>query len=79
MKLVKLIAKPNTWFKEGTEVYNYDGVPFTLDEYEECKYSSGTILARGIRVCEHASELRPLGEEYIDGEYCDIDEFEVEY
>ena len=80
MTLVKLIAKPNTWFKEGTEVYNYDeyGVRFTLDEYKK-QEESGTILARGLRVCEDASELRPLGEEYIDGEYCDIDEFEVEF
>ena len=79
MTLVKLIAKPNTWFKEGTEVFNYDeyGVRFTLDEYKKWE-ESGTILARGLRVCEDASELRPLGEEYIDGEYCDIDEFEVE-
>ncbi len=80
MKLVKLIAKPNTWFKEGTEVYNYDeyGLRFTLDEYKKWE-ESGTILARGIRVCEcPEAENRPLGGEYIDGEYCDIDEFEVE-
>ena len=24
---VKLLAKPNTWFKEGTEVYSYDSNP----------------------------------------------------
>jgi len=78
---VRLIAKPNTWFKEGTEVYNYDkyGVRFTLDEYKEWE-KSGTILTRGLRVCENPeSENKLLGEEYIDGEYCDIDEFEVEF
>tara|TARA_E500000081_G_C6139942_1_gene359682 strand:+ start:2029 stop:2172 length:144 start_codon:yes stop_codon:yes gene_type:complete len=37
MKVIRLIAKPDTWFKEGIEVYDYDeyGVRFTLDEYEE--------------------------------------------
>lgn len=24
MKFVKITAKPDTWFKEGTEVYSYD-------------------------------------------------------
>ena len=85
MKVIRLIAKPDTWFKEGSEVYDYDefGVRFTLDKYEEWK-KSGSILARGIRVCENplseGTENNPkvLGEEYIDGELCDIDEFEVE-
>ena len=41
LKIIRLIAKPDTWFKEGTEVYDYDeyGVRFTLDEYEEWKKS----------------------------------------
>ena len=85
MKVIRLIAKPDTWFKEGIEVYDYDeyGVRFTLDEYEEWK-KSGNILARGIRVCKNplseGTEHTPkvLGEEYIDGELCDIDEFEVD-
>ena len=85
LKVIRLIAKPDTWFKEGTEVYDYDeyGVRFTLDEYEEWK-KSGNILARGIRVCKNPlsegteNNLKVSGEEYIDGELCDIDEFEVE-
>ena len=75
MQMIRLIAKPDTWFKEGLEVYNYDeyGKRFTLLEYEEWK-KSGVILARGIRVCKNplseSTENNPkvLGEEYIDGE-----------
>lgn len=82
MQMIRLIAKPDTWFKEGSEVYNYDeyGKRFTLLEYEEWK-KSGMILARGIRVCDDPlAESRGLkvGEEYIDGEYCSIDEFNIE-
>ena len=29
MKYVKLIAKPDTWFKTGSEVYDYDCNPPT--------------------------------------------------
>ena len=87
MKYVKLIAKPNTWFKEGTEVYDYD-FPYsdrkliTLEYWETCKIWGGGINVRGIRVCELGYEqggclnCKP-GEEREDGEYCSCDEFEV--
>lgn len=81
MKHVKLIAKPNTWFKEGTEVFHYDEYKklIPLSEFNEWK-KSDMILCRGIRVCENPiSENRTkVGEEYIDGELCGIDEFEIE-
>lgn len=37
MKYVKLIARPNTWFKAGTEVYDYNkyGKRLTLAELEK--------------------------------------------
>lgn len=73
---VKLIAKPDTWFKAGTEVWCYDEPRrLTLEEFNVWDQS---ILVRGIRVCEFDSELEKIGEEYIDGESCLLDEFDLE-
>jgi len=86
MKYVKLIAKPNTWFKFGTEVYDYDAdyeekKRVSLDYWEYCKLEGG-ICVRGIRVIDALYELSlgytNRGEERIDGEYCDCSEFYVE-
>ena len=84
IKYVKLIAKPDTWFKAGTEVFDDDpdeyGKRITLESYNKW-LKSGSILARGIRVCEHDYELKlgyKLGEEREDGELCGINEFDVE-
>lgn len=83
MKYVKLTAKPDTWFKEGTEVYCYDcrednKKRITLESYEKSK-SWNYILCRGTRVSEDegAEGVYP-GEEYFDGESCLLDEFNVE-
>jgi hypothetical protein len=36
---VKLVAKPNTWFKEGTDVWDDDtGFRFTKEKFDEAKY-----------------------------------------
>jgi len=65
---VKLLAKPNTWFKEGTEVYSYDSNPpenllrVTKEEWE----GGDSILTRGI--CVEDGEW--------DGEFCSKEEFE---
>jgi len=80
-KYVKLIAKPDTWFKAGTEVFDDDcfGKRYTLEAYNQW-LKSGIILARGIRVCEHDYELKlgyELGEERQDGELCNINEFDM--
>lgn len=87
MKYVKLIAKPDTWFKEGTEVFHYDfkyeeKVRITLEDYEEWK-KDGMICVRGIRICEEGNgEVENLGyrvgDEREDGECCLLDEFEIE-
>ena len=74
MKFVKLTAKPDTWFKEGTEVYSYDcNAPeqlwrISLEEWESCDTVQGYkgILVRG------------QTEDGWDGEWCMIDEFNVE-
>jgi hypothetical protein len=81
MKYVKLIAKTDTWFKAGTEVFDDDGYGkrITLESYNAW-LKSGSILVRGIRVCEHDYELKlgyKLGEEREDGELCGIDEFDM--
>jgi len=87
MKYVKLIAKPNTWFKEGTEVYDYDAdysekKRLTLEDWNEWE-DTGCVCVRGVRICEEGyGEVENLGykvgEERIDGEVCMIDEFDVE-
>jgi hypothetical protein len=71
MKYVKLIAKPDTWFKAGTEVFSYDefGVRITLESYNKW-LKSGSILARGIHMYEDGVEAE-------DGELCGIDEFDM--
>lgn len=71
-KYVKLIAKPDTWFKAGTEAFDYDeyGKRITLESYNKW-LKSGSILARGIHIYEDGVEAE-------DGELCGIDEFDVE-
>jgi len=88
MKYVKLIARPDTWFKEGTEVYDYDAnysdkKRITLDYWNTCLKESNGICVRGIRVCELKYEIdgslgHKNGDEREDGEYCSCDEFDVE-
>ena len=81
---VKLIAKENTWFKAGTEVYDEDydfseKKRLTLEKYENWK-KGGIICVVGIRVCELEYEFKlgyKNGEERIDGECCDINEFDA--
>lgn len=86
MKYVKLIAKPDTWFKAGTEVYHYDCNPptdlfrLTLDEWN--KDHSWGIDVRGIRINQEEYEVKAglgqIGEERWDGELCCTDEFDCE-
>lgn len=88
MKVVKLTAKPDTWFKAGTEVYDYDAdysekKRVTLEYWNQCVAEGGGICVRGIRVCEEGYEntgclnCQP-DEERVDGDYCTLDEFEME-
>ena len=87
MKYVKLTTKPDTWFKEGTEVYDYNCNPpeqllrVTLEEWESCVNFTG-IKARcvcGLRTPQLENEIDIFGEgERWDGEFCSIDEFDVE-
>jgi hypothetical protein len=93
LKFVKLIARSNTWFKEGTEVYDYDAdysdkKMVTLDYWDTCRKEGNGICVRGIcvrgiRVCELGYETDGSlgyknGDEREDGEYCSCDEFDVE-
>jgi len=72
-KYVKLIARPNTWFKAATEVFDYDsdeyGKRITLESYNKW-LESGTILARGIHIYEDGVEAE-------DGELCGVNEFDM--
>jgi hypothetical protein len=87
MKFVKLTAKPDTWFKEGTEVYDYNcNAPeqlqrVSLDEWESCVNFEGikAICVRGLRNTQLEYEIEIFGKgERWDGECCWCDEFEVE-
>ncbi len=95
MKYVKLTARPDTWFKAGTEVYHYDAHysekrRFTLEEFirnkEEWRgWTPGSIGVRGIRVCDDHEQINggclahyKPGDERIDGEWCCLDEFDLE-
>jgi hypothetical protein len=62
------IAKPNTWYKEGTECK-------LLQEYEE----NGFGLFEGIRIAQEDYEKprHEIGEEYLDEEVCTYDEFYI--
>ena len=82
MIYIKLTAKPDTWFKEGTEVFvhnkhNYGGHRPTKEEQEQLiTYDSGVFV--GARICQLESELSNIGVEYDDGELCPIEEFNTE-
>ena len=83
MTYIKFIALPDTWFKAGTEVLWEDSKYLTrrptLEEYEAIK-KEGAGLFVGIRVCEDNPNERNFstpGEERLDGEWCNLDEFEV--
>ena len=63
---VKLISKPDEYYDEGTEVFNYEGKRFTIEEWESCQ-PHGICCVRG------------LYKGNWDGECSTCDEFEVEY
>lgn len=91
MTYIKLIAKPDTWYKPGSEVFWEDAVEdaardvahkrrLTLAEWEDLKRPENAgIGCVGIRVIENpaAEGGGKIGEERWDGEWCVIDEFEV--
>jgi hypothetical protein len=81
---VKLVAKSDSWFKEGTEIYSYDSRPYkgnflrvTKEDWED---SWERLFCRGVRVVDDEIEAKnidmSIGEKYWDGECCSKDEFE---
>ena len=85
--MIKLIAKPDTWFKASTEVMiedNHYGVRrlYSMDEYHRLRlHGDWGYVFRGTRVVENPlAEGGPhlkIGEEREDGEICSWDEFDV--
>lgn len=81
-KYIKLIAKKDTWFIEGTDVFDYYSTTENLkyvsvQDFKEAK-KYGIIDVRGWRISEsQESENVPVGEKYFDGETCNLDEFEI--
>lgn len=95
MKYVKLTARPDTWYKEGSEVYHedfcldycYPGKRMTLAFWEDYlkmgkSHHEDGMWGRGIRVCDDNPNENNMGckpgEEREDGEWCMIDEFNIE-
>ena len=78
---VKLVAKPETWFQEGTEAFSEDERRFTVEEYEDWK-KSGIIICCGRRICDTNENEQGIGyssgDARFDGECCSITEFEVQ-
>lgn len=84
MTFIKLTARPNTWFKEGTEVFDYDAdfnnqQRITADAWSQALIDKG-ICVRGIRITENSAAEggQTEGIERVDGEWCSIDEFDAE-
>lgn len=77
MKYVKLIAKPNTWYVEGTEVWDYDDERrVTKEEWEKMQVIG---CYRGIRKPDLEYEIKLFGTDFrVDGECCSPDEFVAE-
>lgn len=89
MKYVKLTAKPDSWFKVGTEVYHNECNPpddlyrVSLEEWEKAQNIEwGIICVRGTRIIGNETEAKcysgKVGDERWDGELCDLDEFDME-
>jgi hypothetical protein len=69
--MTKYIARPDTWFDEGTEVK-------LVDDYRTSNVKWNAGLFYGWRTCVNPkSENRKLGERCMDEEVCDFDEFDV--
>lgn len=84
MRYIKLIAKPNTWYKAGSEVLweglKEDGWTMRRPNEGEWEYvikPDHGIGCVGIRAAQFDG-LVQIAAEYEDGEWCLLDEFEVE-
>jgi hypothetical protein len=76
---IKLVSKKDEWFVEGTEVWDEDtDLRFKIRDFQKW-VSSKMIVGRGLRIKESDSESQSaaIGEAYIDGEYCSLDEFVI--
>ena len=87
MKYVKLIAKPDTWYKEGTEVF-YDVSPFqnpnvpvkrlTKEEFEKRSNEWDAGVMVGLHTPDADYEIKLFGtDDRIDGELCQLNEFDI--
>lgn len=88
LKYVKLVAKPNTWFKEGTEVYAHDSTSenkrrLTVDEWEMMEKVTFGLLkgiwvaTKGFGAIENCGFIE--GKEYFIGDCIHTDELEVTF
>jgi hypothetical protein len=84
MKYYKFIAKKDTWFKEGSEVFyedsNYRCKRVDYETLQLIKQDNPFNVFRGIRVCSYEYEFNlgfSRGQERFDGEACSLDEFDI--
>jgi alpha-acetolactate decarboxylase len=87
MKYIKLIAKPDTWYKVGTEVFFDDSsvkevdVPIkriTKDAFEKRskEWHSGCMV--GLHTPTNYHEVAVVGtDDRVDGELCFLEEFDI--
>jgi hypothetical protein len=86
--VVKITAKPDTWFKAGTEVFietndfNRTNQRISYKEFLNVLNNCGTYPATvfyGIHVIDDAIDAKNrggnIGDEVEDGEFCPFDEF----
>lgn len=83
-----LFISKGIWYKQGTEVKidDNDTLFFITNDYEDIEIPYETLIDqqnkiyggfRGIRIKQHESESKKvkIGEEYEDGEVCNLSEF----
>lgn len=88
-QIVKITAKPDTWFKAGTEVLiAYGKEPYkriTFQQLYDYMAEEGCIIGAvffGTRIVSEEYELhtnRKIGDERLDEEMCAWDEFIYEF
>ncbi len=88
LQYIRLIARPNTWYKAGTEVFWEGDEPGTarrlsVIEWDRIRYPDDGHAALGcvgLRVVENpaAEGGGSIGDERWDGEWCSASEFDVE-
>lgn len=84
MTYFKFIAKKDTWFKEGVEVFyedaNYQYKRVNQETLDLIKKDNPWNVFYGTRICSFDYELAlgfSFGQERVDTEVCSLEEFDI--